>query len=152
PRRRLVWRDAAAERAAAERLLGAGFKTYNRGSAAERRELHPNKLAAVVRALLAEGWRVEAEGRLYRQAGRVSVAVESGIDWFDVRGTVDFGGVSASLPELLAAARRGHRHVQLGDGTIGLLPEEWLEKYGLLASFGASEGDRLRFRRSQVGL
>ena len=31
----------------------------------------------------------------------------SGVDWFELRGTVDFDGVTATLPELLAALRRG---------------------------------------------
>jgi superfamily II DNA or RNA helicase len=151
-RRRLILRDEAAERASTERLLAAGFKVYHRSTSAQRRELPSRKLPGVVRELIGEGWRVEAEGKLYRQPGHISIAVESGIDWFDVHGTVDFGGASASLPELLAAARRGDTHVLLDDGTLGMLPESWLEKYGMLASFGAAEGDRLRFRRSQVGL
>ena len=40
----------------------------------------------------------------------------------------------------------------LGDGSFGLLPEEWLKKYVTLAGVGTPEGDHLRFRRTQVGL
>src|SRR5207237_501993 len=42
--------------------------------------------------------------------------------------------------------------VQLGDGTMGMLPEEWLKKYGVLAGMGQEEGDHLRFARAQAGL
>jgi hypothetical protein len=42
----------------------------------------------------------------------------------------------AQLPELLAAMRRGENMVKLGDGSIGLLPQEWLKQYGLLAGLG----------------
>jgi hypothetical protein len=148
-RRRLVRRDVAAERAAGARLLQAGFTLLAQYGPDTRRELPPRKLPAVARQLLAEGWRVEAEGKLYRNPGEINVEVESGIDWFDLKGAVDFGdGVVAPLPELLAALRRGEGFVTLGDGTLGVLPEEWLRKYGALAAFGTAEGDRLRFKRS----
>jgi SNF2 family DNA or RNA helicase len=95
---------------------------------------------------------VEAEGKLYRQAGHFDVEVSSGIDWFDLNVKADFGGVSAPLPRLLAALRKGETLVQLDDGTFGMLPEEWLKKYGGLAAVGKEEGDAVRFSRTQVGL
>ena len=65
------------------------------------------KLPEVVRELLTAGWRVEAEGRQVRTGGAAKVSVTSGVDWFDLRAEVDFGGLSASLPELLAALSLG---------------------------------------------
>jgi SNF2 family DNA or RNA helicase len=115
-------------------------------------DLAPNSLPRVARALVKDGWHVEAEGKLYRQPGEFHIEVSSGIDWFELRGRVEFGELGASLPELLAALRRGENTVALGDGTFGLLPEEWLKKYGLLAGLGTAEKDHMRFTRSQVGL
>jgi SNF2 family DNA or RNA helicase len=40
----------------------------------------------------------------------------------------------------------------LGDGTFGLLPEEWLERFAPLAGLGTKEEDHLRFRRNQASL
>ena len=40
----------------------------------------------------------------------------------------------------------------LGDGTRGLLPEEWLRQSELLAGMGQADGERIRFRRGQVAL
>jgi SNF2 family DNA or RNA helicase len=74
------------------------------------------------------------------------------MDWFELHGSVDFGGTSATLPALLAALRRGENVVRLDDGTFGMIPEEWLAKYGGVASLGTVEGDHLRFTRSQAGL
>ena len=76
-----------------------------------------------------------------------------GIDWFELRGEVDYGGGRPPrLPQLLAALRRGETMVRLGDGTFGLLPEEWLARFAPLAGLGANEEDHLRFRRNQAGL
>jgi superfamily II DNA or RNA helicase len=153
--RRLVLRDPAAEHAAAEQLQQLGFRKPSYTYYSQQKpqlELTPRHLPRVVRTLLASGWHVEAEGKLYRNPGAIHVAVESGIDWFDLHGTVEFGDTVAHLPELLAALQRGENTVRLDDGTFGLLPEEWLKKYGLLAGLGRVQDDKLRFSRNQVGL
>jgi hypothetical protein len=150
-RRRLLVRDRDAEGAAAEKLQQLGFRPgpYYRS---QDLELTPRHLPRTVRTLLEAGWHVEAEGKLYRNPGEIRIEVSSGIDWFDLRGTVQFGDTVAQLPALLAALKRGENAVRLDDGTFGMLPEEWLKKYGLLAGLGTAEGDHLRFSRSQVGL
>ena len=152
-RRRLIVRDRAAEEAAAEQLRQLGFRPQKYSYESKPRlELAPRNLPRVIRTLLEAGWHVEAEGKLYRQPGAIHMEVVSGIDWFDLKGTVEFGNTTAALPALLAALKKGENTVRLDDGTYGMLPEEWLKKYGLLAGLGKVEGDRLRFTRSQVGL
>ena len=42
--------------------------------------------------------------------------------------------------------------VKLDDGTLGIIPEEWMKKYGLLAGLGTLEEEHLRFTRPQAGL
>jgi SNF2 family DNA or RNA helicase len=69
-----------------------------------------------------------------------------------LHGEVDYGGATAKLPALLAALRRGENMVRLDDGTYGLLPEEWLSRFGPIAGLGTAEADHLRFRRNQAGL
>jgi superfamily II DNA or RNA helicase len=154
--RRLIRRDRDAEAAAAATLLDAGFQRAppqpGEGVVAGRYDVTRARLATAVRTLVDAGWRVEAEGKLYRQAGNFALSVTSGVDWFDLHGEIDFDGVSATLPDLLRALRRGDTMVVLGDGSFGMLPEEWLKKYAPLAGMGAVEGDRLRFRPAQAGL
>src|SRR5262249_24925825 len=147
--RRLILRDHVAERAAAAQLFQVGFR---HGYYHEHLELTPRNLPRVVRTLLDAGWHVEAEGKLYRQPGTIRIEVSSGIDWFELHGTVDFGETTAKLPELLAAMKRGENTVRLDDGTFGMLPEDWLKKYGMLAGLGTTKDGNLRFSRSQVGL
>jgi superfamily II DNA or RNA helicase len=154
-RRRLIVRDPAAELSAAARLEQVGFRArqvYDRGKPTRQLELTPRNLPKVVRTLVQEGWAVEAEGKLYRHPGAIQVAVNSGVDWFELHGSVEFGDQVVHLPDLLAALRRGENTVRLGDGTFGMVPEEWLRKFGPLAGLGAVEEDHLRFRRTQAGL
>jgi superfamily II DNA or RNA helicase len=150
--RRFLRRDPAAEAAAADRLRQLGFRRQTYYGTPPQLELTPRNLPRVVRELLQTGWQVEAEGKVYRRPGPIHIAVSSGIDWFELHGTVDFEGKTAALPELLAALKRGENSVRLDDGSLGMLPEDWLKKYGLLAGLGRAEGDSLRFGRNQVGL
>ena len=153
-RRRFIKRDRDAERAAAARLAQLGFRRapYAVPGQETALALNARKLPRVVAALLADGWHVEADGKLYRHAGPVRIEVTSGVDWFELHGTVEFGDTAATLPALLAALKRGERSILLGDGTFGVLPEDWLRTYGGLAGLGTPEDGHLRFRRNQVGL
>ena len=151
--RRVVLRDEAAEAAATERLLALGWRRPKWAYVdAAPFNLNAKRLPQVLRHLLAEGWQVEAQGTLYRSPGRFKLEVHSGIDWFELHGEIEFGDTRARLPELLAAIRRGQHTVRLDDGTLGLLPEEWMQRYGLFAGVGTAHEDHLRFKRSQAGL
>lgn len=152
-RNHFVERDRPFEDQAVALLGSLGVKRVPDYRVEEKFQLSPRNLPRVVSTLLAEGWRVEAEGKLYRNAGTSSVSVSSGIDWFELHGSLDFGdGLAVKLPALLAALRRGDSVVALGDGSFGVLPQEWLQQYGLLASLGVAENDHLRFQRAQTGV
>ncbi len=151
--RRLIRRDPIAERAALDFLQQLGFKEqrdyYN---AQPYRVVKTHLVPKMIQKLLEKSWRVEAEGKLYRRPGKFSLSVSSGIDWFELHGEVDFDGATVQLPELLEALKHGQTTVQLGDGTFGLLPEDWMKKYGLIAATGDAQDTHVRFTQAQAGL
>lgn len=149
---RRIRRDREFEAAAVDHLRSAGFTSKTDFAGHMQWRLAQRKLGTAVRQLLALGWNVEAEGRLFRRPGSFQINVSSGIDWFELRGDVDFEGKRAPFPRLLQALKKGESTVQLDDGTLGMIPEEWLRRYGLLAGLGAVEKDHVRFSRSQTGL
>jgi superfamily II DNA or RNA helicase len=149
PEERLyVVRDAPVEAAARELLKELGLKSAGGGAWRMQVKAMPRS----VRQLIQAGWHVEAEGKAFRRPGEARVDVRSGIDWFELHAEVDYGGATASLPQLLAALRRGDTMVPLGDGSFGLLPEQWLERFAPLAGLGSAQKDHLRFRQNQAGL
>jgi superfamily II DNA or RNA helicase len=152
--RRFLRRDLTAEKAAAGLLneVGARFQRANYWDQQPAWDMAPSKLPRVVRTLLEAGWHVEAKGKIFRRPGAFHIEVATGVDWFELRGKVEYGETAVRLPQLLEALRRGDNMVQLDDGTYGMLPEEWLRRIGMLAGMGTPESDHLRFRPSQAGL
>ena len=150
--RTLVRRDPPAEAAARNRLQGAGAKQERRYDSQAEFFLAPAKLHKLVLELTIAGWQVEAEGRTVRRPGAFQLSVTSGVDWFDLTADCDFGGVKASLPQLLAAVEQGQQYVQLDDGSQGMLPDEWLKRFAPLAAMGKSAGVALRFVPTQAAL
>ncbi|MBI3448614.1 MAG: DEAD/DEAH box helicase [Acidobacteria bacterium] len=150
--RRLILRDPAAEESAVAFLAATGFQRFRRYERATDLtfSLAPGRLGAAVAALVLAGWKVEAEGKLYRRASAFSAGIRSGIDWFELHGGADFDGACVPLPAILAALHRGERMIPLGDGTIGLLPEEWIRRYAPIAGMGEANGDHVRFSRTQA--
>jgi hypothetical protein len=151
--RRLLRRDAEAEAAAAGLLaeLGLKFRATTYWDPQPGWELAPSKVPRTVKALLEAGWHLEAEGKIFRRPGAFRIDVSSGVDWFELHGTVEYGSTTAKLPALLEAVRRGDNMVRLDDGSYGMLPEEWLRRVGLVAGMGTPENGHIKFRPSQAG-
>jgi superfamily II DNA or RNA helicase len=113
--------------------------------------LTASRLPAVAERLVAAGWEVEVEDRALRHGGSLQFSVRSGIDWLDLSVVAEVGGQDVALPEILAAIRRGERFVALGDGSHGLLPEEWLERLTSLERLAsAGEENVLHFAPTQA--
>lgn len=151
PRRVYHPRDRETEQAARRLLLETGFSRQADFTMPDYPyHLHAPLLPAAIRALMPRGWTVEASGKMYREAKAFALKVSSGTDWFDLHGRADFDGATASLPALLKAIRSGENTVLLDDGSIGLLPEEWLRRMGTLASLGEESGGKVRFQHDQA--
>ncbi len=150
---RCITRDRACEEAGwndlsllgARRLLNVFHGRYDV-------EIPAKALGAVVRGLFRQGWQIHADGKQVHQPGPLNFEIKSGIDWFELSARVDFEGRFIPFPELLSALARGDCTVRLDDGSLGIVPEEWVKQYGLLSGLGISEGDHVRFSRTQVGL
>ena len=66
----------------------------------------------------------------------IQMKASSGIDWFDIKIEITFGEQLVSLKDVRKALLNKEHFVRLGDGTIGLLPQEWVEKYSTIFKLG----------------
>ncbi|HEX6033512.1 MAG TPA: SNF2-related protein, partial [Anaerolineales bacterium] len=83
-------------------------------------------------------------GRINRATPTLRVNITSGIDWFDLKTIVEFGDQQISLHDVRKALKRGERYVKLADGSIGQIPQEWLEKYKHLWNLAEETEDGFR--------
>jgi len=77
------------------------------------------------------------ENKKSAHKGSITVRVVSGLNWFNVKINAKFGDQQASLQQIQKSIRNKSKYVQLDDGTLGLLPEEWIERFSKFF-FGAS--------------
>ena len=66
--------------------------------------------------------------KLNAHRAKITIEVTSGIDWFNAQLKVGFGHKKATLKQVNKAIRNKSKFVQLDDGTLGILPDEWMHK------------------------
>lgn len=147
-------RDRAAERDAIATLKrfgvgGTGPLYY--GQPSPGASISAKRVPALVQALVARHWHVAAEGVRYRTIAAPRVHISSGIDWFELEAK-DESGEDVDLPALLKAVKEGKRTIPLGDGSIGMLPEEWLARVAPLLTLGDVTSTGVRFKLPQVAV
>lgn len=80
------------------------------------------------------------------------ISVSSGVDWFDANVEVTFGNQQIGVGEIQKALSNRQSFIQLNDGTLGILPEEWLKKYALLFKVGEGKDKRLRLSKYHLSV
>lgn len=155
PTSRPIRRDHPTERRALGLLMSLGLRQVN--SDADELIMPAKHMVEVVHSLLAQSWIVNADKRIVRQASAPRLTVSSGIDWFELHGSVAYKRADGTeqhveLPEILNMARAGQQMVTLDDGTQGLLPQQWIAEHGLLTGLGKLHSDHLRYKNNQVAL
>jgi len=85
PQRKKILRDEKSESLARQKFEEAGFKKQ-RDSGEFRLVNLQARMPGAVRDLVAAGWRVEAEGKLFRNPDSFKLRISAGIDWFELHG------------------------------------------------------------------
>ncbi|QNN43193.1 DEAD/DEAH box helicase [Pedobacter roseus] len=67
---------------------------------------------------------------------KINIEVLSGTDWFETKVKVKFGKQQVALKLLHKSIRNKSKFVTLDDGTQGILPDEWIEKFAAYFSAG----------------
>jgi len=79
----------------------------------------------------------------------LTVKAGSGIDWFDVEIEVNYGGLVVKLSDLKKAILANQRFISLSDGTLGVIPEEWIKKYSYLLKSAKLKDETLQVSKFQ---
>jgi non-specific serine/threonine protein kinase len=82
--------------------------------------------------------------RINKSKPNTSVHISSNLDWFDTEIEINFDGLGVDVSDIQKALSLKQNYVALGDGSIGILPEEWLKKFSLLFKMADTQGKKLR--------
>ena len=75
---------------------------------------------------------------------KTDLTIRGTTDWFDCRMTVKFGDEDIALRNIQRVILNDKNHIVLASGKYGLLPDDWMQKYGYLFKFGdVSRGNHL---------
>ncbi len=83
---------------------------------------------------------------------KFNIKAGSGIDWFDMHIEVQFGDQFVGIKEIQKAVLKKQNYVELKDGSLGMLPEEWLKKYENVLKFGRVKGEELQVSKLHFSL
>jgi superfamily II DNA or RNA helicase len=83
---------------------------------------------------------------------QTKIYISSNTDWFDARVDIFFGEHKVTVAEVKRALANKQQFVQLSDGTLGILPEEWIKKYSLLFRVGEGKTDSLKLSRYHLSV
>ena len=80
------------------------------------------------------------------------IHISSNTDWFDARVDILFGEQQVNIAEVKRALANKQQFVQLHDGTLGILPEEWIKKYSLLFRVGEGKSNELKLSKYHISV
>lgn len=83
---------------------------------------------------------------------QTKIFISSNTDWFDAKVDIFFGEQKVTVAEVKRALANKQQFVQLNDGTLGILPEEWLKKYSLLFRVGEGNSHNLKLSRFHLSV
>ncbi len=90
------------------------------------------------------GFNSLSKNKLNPHKAKINIRVKSGLDWFETWTTVYYGKQKVPLSQLQKSVRNKNRFVRLDDGTQGILPAEWLEKFAAWFEAGEVADDVIR--------
>jgi non-specific serine/threonine protein kinase len=83
---------------------------------------------------------------------QTKIHISSNTDWFDARVDIEFGDQKVTIADVKKALANRQQFVPLQDGTLGILPEEWIKKYSLLFRVGEGKQNQLKLSKYHMSV
>ncbi len=78
--------------------------------------------------------------------------VSSGIDWFDIHIEISWGEQVVSFRDVRKAIINKQNFITLGDGSFGMLPEDWLTQYKNMFKLAVESADGLKISKKHFNV
>jgi len=83
---------------------------------------------------------------------QTKIHINSNTDWFDAKVDIVFGEQKVTIADIKKALANRQQFVPLQDGTLGVLPEEWIKKYSLLFRVGEGKTNQMRLSKYHLSV
>jgi len=83
---------------------------------------------------------------------QTKIHISNNTDWFDAKVDIVFGAQKVTIADVKKALANRQQFVPLSDGTLGVLPEEWIKKYSLLFRVGEGRSNQLRLSKYHMSV
>ncbi|HVM87439.1 MAG TPA: SNF2-related protein [Puia sp.] len=83
---------------------------------------------------------------------QTKIHISRSTDWFDAKVDIVFGDQKVTIADVKKALANRQQFVPLNDGTLGVLPEEWIKKYSLLFRVGEGKSNQLRLSKYHMSV
>jgi SNF2 family DNA or RNA helicase len=91
--------------------------------------------------------------KFFLGSAHIEVTIKENIDWFDIRGLVQFGPYSIPFAQLRKLMRKGQKEFPLPNGEIAIIPEAWFVQYGDLINLSDDREDGInRISKLHLGV
>ena len=84
--------------------------------------------------------------------GKISTSVASGLDWFEVSIQLSFGDNQVSLKDIKSAVINKQKYIHLKDGSVGIIPTEWIHKLEKYFRNGEIKKDNLEISKLRFSI
>lgn len=81
-----------------------------------------------------------------------NIGLSSGTDWFEMDIEIEFGNQKVDLKRLQKSIVKSSNYVELADGSMGILPQEWIEKYKKYFKLGQIKKNKLEISNFQFNI
>jgi len=86
-------------------------------------------------------------GKFFTGSRDLEISMDRKTDWFDLKMVVIIGEFRIPFWKFRSNILNNERRFILPDGTVFIMPREWLSRYGELFEFGLGEGEKIRLHK-----
>jgi SNF2 family DNA or RNA helicase len=80
------------------------------------------------------------------------IFISSNTDWFDAKIDIHFGEQKITVDDVKKALQNKQQFVSLQDGTLGILPEDWIRRYSMLFAVGEGKAANIKLSKYHFGV
>ncbi len=80
------------------------------------------------------------------------IFISNNTDWFDAKIDIHFGEQKVTVADVKKALANKQQFVPLQDGTLGILPEDWIRRYSMLFAVGEGKATNIKLSKYHFGV